>query len=69
MAEEVNTGGLVRFRYDKGSEAKMSDSERSEIRDAYAWADERKRKEKLKRWIIWVIVGLIVVGGIFLLLR
>lgn len=70
MAEEVNTGGLMRFKHDKGSEAKISESERNEIREAYARADERKRKEKLQRIIIWIIVTLIVVGAIgYLLLR
>lgn len=70
MAEEVNTGGLVRFRHDKDSEAKLSDSERNEIREAYAKADERKRKEKLQRLIIWIIVVLVVLGAMgYLLVR
>lgn len=70
MGEEVNTGGLVRFKYDKENQAKMSDDEKREIREAYAKADERKRKEKLMRWIIWIILGIIVIGGIgYFLLR
>ena len=70
MAEEVNTGGLVRFRHDKDSEAKLSDAERNEIRLAYQKADERKRREKLTQWIIWIIVALVIVGILgYLLLR
>jgi hypothetical protein len=70
MAEEVNTGGLIRFQYGKDSSAKLSDSERNEIRGAYARADERKRKERLKRWVIWIVIGLIVIGGLaYLILK
>lgn len=70
MAEEVNTGGLMRFRHDKDNEAKLSDSERNDIREAYAKADERKRREKITRWIIWIVIALAAVAGIgYFLLR
>jgi hypothetical protein len=70
MAEEVNTGGLMRFRHDKDSQDKLSDEERNDIREAYAKADERKRREKVQRVIIWMIIALIIVAGAgYLLLR
>ena len=48
MAEEVETGGLMRFRY-SGEQAKLSDREKEEIKRAYHQADERKRREKARR--------------------
>ena len=70
MGEEVNTGGLVRFKYDKENQLKMGDEQKREIRDAYARADERKRKEMIMKWIILVIVGIIVICGMgYFLLR
>jgi len=63
MAEEVNTGGLMRFKYGQNNSGKLSERERNEIKDAYTRADERKRREKLQRLIIWIIIGLIVVFG------
>jgi type VI protein secretion system component VasF len=68
MAEEVSTGGLMKFRYEKESESKLSDERKKEIREAYAQADERKRRERRNRIIFWIIglVGLVV---LVLLLR
>lgn len=58
MAEEVETGGLMRFRY-SGEQSKLSEEKKKEIDAAYARADERKRKEKLRRRMLW-IVGIII---------
>jgi hypothetical protein len=70
MSEEVNTGGLMRFKYGASGESKLSDAERDEIRDAYARAGERKRREKLTKWIVWMIIALIIVVGVgYFLLR
>jgi UDP-N-acetylmuramyl pentapeptide phosphotransferase/UDP-N-acetylglucosamine-1-phosphate transferase len=66
MAEDVSTGGLVRFRYEKESESKLSDERRKEIREAYARADERKRREKRNRIIFWII-GLVILLVVLLL--
>jgi cell division septal protein FtsQ len=68
MAEDVSTGGLIKFRYEKGNETRLSDEKKSEIRDAYAAAEERKRKERRNRilfWIIGILVGLGIVGLVF----
>ena len=71
MAEEVSTGGLVRFKYGKDSErSKLGEEQRNEIRGAYAAAERRKAMEKRNKIIIWVIIGLIILAGVgWLLLR
>lgn len=60
MAEEVETGGLMRFRY-SGEHAKLSDKDKKDIEEAYRKADERKRREKKKKHIIWTISILILI--------
>ena len=70
MAEDVSTGGLKKFRYDHPEAPKLSNNEKSEIRRAYEKADKRRRKERLTKWIIWIITLLILFGiGIYFLLR
>lgn len=66
MGEDVETGGLIKFRYEKGHQAKLSEYERNEIRDAYAKAEERKARERKNRIIFWILglIGLIVVSGL-----
>ncbi len=59
MAEDVSTGGLIKFRYEKGNETRLSDEKKNEIRNAYAAAEERKRREKIRRIVFWGI-GIIV---------
>lgn len=66
MAEEVSTGGLVRFRYEKGASSGLSDARKKEIREAYARADERKRRERRNRIIFWII-GLVILLVVLLL--
>lgn len=68
MAEEVSTGGLVKFRYEKGSQPKLSDERREEIKDAYQIYYERRLREKKKRlmfWIIGLLVFLVLMGIFF----
>ena len=72
MAEDVQTGGLMRFRYGKDSSSKLDDDRKREIREAYALADERKAREKRNRIILWVLmlIALIILGGLgFLFLK
>ena len=69
MAEQVQTGGLVEFRYDKQRQTELDPDRRKAIAEGYVEADERKRKEKRNKIIFWVILALIVilVFGYFLL--
>lgn len=65
MAEEVSTGGLVRFRYEKDNgKSKLTEEQRAEIREAYAKADERKARERMVKIVTWIVVLLIVLAGI-----
>ena len=58
MAEEVETGGLMRFRY-SGEQTKLSEDKKKEIERAYQEADERKRREKQQK-ILFLILGILV---------
>lgn len=62
MAEDVSTGGLIKFRYEKGNETRLSEEKKNAIREAYAAAEERKRKERRNRILFWIIglVGLLL---------
>lgn len=69
MGEDVETGGLMKFRYDKGSGRRMSDEERAEIRSAYLRAEERKARERRNRiifWIVGIVIALAAGAAIFL---
>lgn len=69
MAVRVNTGGTKDFIYGDSEKPKLNENERRELDEAYARARERKRKEKLRRQIIWVVGGLIVVILIGIVIR
>lgn len=72
MAEDVQTGGLYKFRYGKGSGSKLSEEQRNEIREAYARADERKAREKRNKiifWIIGIIIFIVLIGIGYLILK
>ena len=62
MPEDVQTGGLMKFRYDKDRKNELSEEKKREIREAYARADERKRREKKNKVIMWVVIALIVIA-------
>ena len=63
----METGGLKKFDYSGAKAAKMSAEEKKGIREAYARAGERKRKERLKRAVFWVVIVLFVLGLVFFL--
>lgn len=63
MAEKVSTGGNMTFNYDKGHAPKLDERGRREIEEAYARAEERKRKERRNRIILGVVIALIVVAA------
>lgn len=60
MAENVNTGGLMSFRYNKNA-PRASQEEKDDIEEAYARADERKKREKMNKIISWIIAILILI--------
>tara|TARA_Y100000310_G_scaffold336250_1_gene420286 strand:- start:270 stop:482 length:213 start_codon:yes stop_codon:yes gene_type:complete len=64
MAERVQTGGVKSFDYSKRKQRKLVDSEKSEIRQAYMRAGERKQRERRNRILMWVIIALILIGGL-----
>lgn len=68
MAEEVNTGGVMKFDYSKAEEGKLDEQDKHEIAAAYEAASERKRLEKRNKWLIIIVVILIVLMGVGLFL-
>lgn len=72
MAEKVETGGLMSFRYGKGPRPRLSDEESKEIGDAYEKYYMRKKREKKKKIVMWVLVALVllaILAAIFLFFR
>lgn len=69
MVERVQTGGLMSFDYSlAGKRSGLSKEEKKEIADAYEKARERRRKEKIRKWvIIGVAVVLLVLAGLLIL--
>jgi t-SNARE complex subunit (syntaxin) len=60
MTEQVQTGGLMQFRY-SGQTAEDNDFERKEaIQIGYGEYDERKRKNKRNKIIFFLILLLII---------
>jgi hypothetical protein len=60
MAEQVQTGGVMQFRYGRGNYPKASKEEREDIEQAYEIADERKRRERRRLWLL-ILLGIIIV--------
>jgi hypothetical protein len=65
MAERVQTGGTKSFHYEKDYNPKLNPEQKSEIKEAYAKADERKRKQRTKRNIIITVIILILLLLLF----
>jgi len=62
MAEDVQTGGLIKFRYGKGDSSPRLDEKRKRgIQDAYAQFHERKALEKRNKMIFWVLALIVLV--------
>ncbi len=71
MVEEVETGGLMRFRY-SGEQAKLGDKEKKEIELAYQKSDERKRKERAIKRLIWIsgiTFALLIIVALYFFLK
>jgi len=60
MAEEVQTGGLVKFKYGKSDKGKISEDLKREIKGGYARYYERKEREIRNKKILLIIIGLIL---------
>jgi len=69
MSEQVQTGGLMQFRYSKQKTSSLDPERKDAIEIGYAEADERKKKEKRNKIIIWIIILLLVLAviGYFLI--
>jgi len=63
MAEEVNTGGLVRFGY-KGEAGKLDEERKSDINRGYEEYALRKKTEKRNRLILIGVIVLVVLVGL-----
>ncbi len=68
MPERVQTGGMKVFDYSKVERQRLSDKDKKELNEAYAKADERKKRDKRNKIVIWIIVilVLIILGILFL---
>ena len=74
MAEQVLTGGVKSFSYNKQVELRLDDERKKDIKEAYNKYYERKENEKRNRkrnWILLIIGILIILVliGIWLFLR
>ena len=69
MAESVQTGGLVQFRYPSTREAskkRVSEEDKREISLAYEAYDKRKKKEKIEKIVIALIVLIAIIISVYL---
>ena len=70
MGERVETGGLMSFDYGRKKNPKLGDKKEKEINDAYEKYYERKKREKRNKIIIWMVIVLALILGVwFLFLR
>ena len=63
MAESVETGGMMRFDYNKKETPSISEEMKSDIHKGYEDAEARKKRERMYKILAWVlsIVFLVVV--------
>ena len=60
MAEDVSTGGLMKFRYGKADKPKIDEGLKKEIEEAYGKYYERKAREEKRRKLLWRLAGLAI---------
>lgn len=67
MIEKVNTGGMISFVYPKGyKNSELSWQEKEGIREAYRKAGERKRKERIRKIILYISAIIILIATIYI---
>ncbi|MBS3077138.1 hypothetical protein J4233_02600 [Candidatus Pacearchaeota archaeon] len=64
MAETVSTGGLKQFVRPKGYSPKPTKEYKLEIDEAYNKYYERRKHERKRRTLLWIIIALIVLIGL-----
>ncbi len=62
MAENVETGGVMKFNYKGREEKRISEEMKRKIEEGYKEAGMRKAKEKRERAVFWLV------GVLFLIL-
>ncbi len=67
MTEGVNTGGVKRFDYSKFKTGKLDEKKKKEIAEAYEQYGIRKKREKRNKIILWIVIGLVILAGIWLI--
>lgn len=69
MSEQVQTGGLMQFRYSKQRDLELDPERKDAIEIGYAEYDDRKKKERKNKLIFWIIFILLIILiiGYFLL--
>ncbi len=60
MAEQVQTGGLMQFHYDRQKQSELDPERRKAINEGYSIAEGRERKEKRNKIAFWIIIALFV---------
>lgn len=71
MTEQVQTGGVMHFRYDKQSQSGLDPERRNAISEGYAQAERREEREKRNKLIFWIVLAIIVllILGYFIIKR
>ena len=63
MGENVQTGGVMTFRYNTFAPPKLTNDQKADIEKGFADAEERRRQEKKKKIMIWIVVALVIILG------
>jgi hypothetical protein len=73
MAEEVQTGGIMRFRRIEEQQSELDPKRKKDIDMAYdAYYERRKEEKRRKRifWIIGIVILILILGiGIYFLIN
>lgn len=59
---EVNTGGLKKFVHSKSHKLKADPEIERGIDEGYRQYYKRKRKERIRNWIIAIVIALMILG-------